>query len=86
MNIFIPTPLRSYTSEKPRVEASGSTLGELLEDLNRQFPGIRFRIITEQDEIRSHIKIFMNKEMVRSLQTPLQRNDELLIICALSGG
>lgn len=86
MNIFIPTPLRSYTAEIAEVGASGSTLGELLDNLNVQFPGIRFRIITEQDEIRAHIKIFVNKELVRSLHTHLQSNDEVLIICALSGG
>lgn len=86
MNIFIPTPLRSYTSERAQVAASGSTVSDVLDDLNRQFPGIRFRMITEQDEIRAHIKIFVNKQIVKSLHTPLQSNDEILIICALSGG
>jgi sulfur-carrier protein len=86
MNIFVPSPLRSYTKEKAEVQASGSTIGELLNDLNRQFSGIRFRMIDEQDRIRPHIKIFVNREQITSLSAKLQSHDEILIICALSGG
>lgn len=86
MNIFVPSPLRSYTAEKAYVEANGSTIGSLLEDLNRQYPGIRFRMIDEQDQIRTHIKIFVNQEQVKSLETTVAPADDILIICALSGG
>jgi|SRR5688572_23926300 sulfur-carrier protein len=86
MNIFIPTPLRSYTKELARVEVSGETLAAMLENLNRKYPGIRFRIIDEQDQIRTHIKIFVNREQAQSLSVPLNKSDEVLIICALSGG
>ena len=86
MNVFIPTPLRSYTKEKARVEMNGETLATLLQNLNQKYPGIRFRIIDEQDQIRRHIKIFVNKEQAQSLSVPLQKSDEVLIICALSGG
>ena len=86
MNIFIPSPLRSYTHEKSRVDARGETLAALLENLNQKYPGIRFRIIDEQEQIRTHIKIFVNREQAQSLAIPLQKNDEVLIICALSGG
>ena len=86
MNIFVPTPLRSYTKEKSKVDASGETLAALLRDLDQQFPGIRFRMIDEQDQIRTHIKIFVNKEQVHSLSVSLGSNDEVLIVCALSGG
>jgi len=86
MNIFIPSPLRSYTREKSRVEARGDTLASLLENLNQKYPGIRFRIIDEQEQIRAHIKIFVNREQAQSLAIPLQKNDEVLILCALSGG
>src|SRR5688572_27445924 len=57
MKVFIPTPLRSYTGKEGVIEATGGTIGELLMDLNRRFPGFRFRIIDEQDGIREHIKI-----------------------------
>ena len=86
MNIFIPSPLRSYTQNKSKVEGTGGTMSELLEDLDRKFPGIRFRMIDEQDQIRTHIKIFVNREQATTLATVLQAKDEVLIICALSGG
>jgi len=86
MNIFVPTPLRSYTQEKAKVEATGDTLAALLQDLDQKFPGIRFRMIDEQDQIRTHIKIFINREQATSLVVSLAASDEVLIICALSGG
>ena len=86
MNIFIPSPLRSYTQNKSKVEGAGGTVSELLENLDHKFPGIRFRIVDEQDQIRTHIKIFVNREQTSSLAVPLQAKDEVLIICALSGG
>jgi molybdopterin synthase sulfur carrier subunit len=61
-------------------------LAELLGDVDRHFPGFRFRIITEQDEVREHIKLFVNQEQVRDLAAPLQPADEVDIVCALSGG
>ena len=60
----------------------GTTGGEIW----ASFPGFRFRIITEQDEVREHIKLFVNQEQVRDLAAPLQPADEVDIICALSGG
>jgi len=86
MKVHVPTPLRSYTSQKGLVEAAGPTLGELLWNLERRFPGFRFRIITEQDEIREHIKLFVNQEQVHELNLALAPTDEVHIICALSGG
>ena len=86
MKVLIPDPLRSYTEERHEVEADGAMLGELLADLDRRYPGIRFRVINEQDEIRRHIKIFVNREQVRHLAAPLRTADEVMIVCALSGG
>ena len=86
MKVLIPTPLRSYTGERHEVEASGSTLGAILEDLERRYPGIRFRMIDEQDAIRRHMRIFVNGDQVRSLQAPLRAADEVMIVQALSGG
>lgn len=85
MNVLIPTPLQSYTG-RPRVEARGATLGELLRDLDRQFPGIRFRMIDEQDRTRPHMRFFVNGRPVFDLDTPLDETDELAIVQALSGG
>ena len=85
MKVLIPSSLRSYT-ERGETEASGATLAVLLVDLERQYPGIRFRIIDEQDRVRRHIRIFVNGEQARDLAQPLKPADEVIIVQALSGG
>ena len=86
MNVLLPSPLRSYAGARSSVSASGATVAALLADLDRQFPGIRFRMIDEQDAIRPHIKIFVNQDQVRDLGASLAATDEVIIIAALSGG
>ncbi len=85
MKVHIPTPLRSYTNASV-VEANGATLAELFSDLERRYPGIRFRVINEQDEIREHIKVFVNQELAANLTAPLRPGDDVRIITAISGG
>ncbi len=86
MRVIIPSPLLTYTNQSKEVEADGQTIAELLDDLNRRYPGIRFRMIDEQDAIRPHMKIFVNGEQVQGLQIALQPADEVHILQALSGG
>jgi len=86
MNVSIPSPLLSYTNQQQQVDGEGNTVAELLENLNRQFPGIRFRMIDEQDAIRPHMRVFVNGEMVESLEVRLQATDEIHLLQALSGG
>lgn len=86
MNVSIPTPLRSYTAGQGEVQADGTSLEEVFVTLDRHYPGIRFRIITEQDTIRTHIRIFVNGEQVQHLAVPVRPNDHIHIVCALSGG
>jgi len=85
MNVLIPAPLRSYTGQR-RVEAAGSTLAAVLGDLERRYPGIRFRMINEQERMRPHIRFFVNGVQVFDLSHPLRSTDEVLIVQALSGG
>jgi molybdopterin converting factor small subunit len=85
MKVLIPGALRSYT-EQSEVEASGATLSAVLVELDRLYPGIRFRMIDEQDQIRPHIRFFVNGEQVRDLSQPLNTTDEVVIVQALSGG
>lgn len=85
MKVLIPSSLRSYT-ERGETEASGATLAAVLADLDRAYPGIRFRMIDEQDRIRRHIRIFVNGDQVRDLAQPLTGSDEVIIVQALSGG
>ncbi len=86
MKIYVPSALRSYTGQRDEVEADGATLGDVLRELDRLYPGLRFRIIDEQDSIRPHIKIFINLEQARELSAVLRSNDEVSILLALSGG
>jgi sulfur-carrier protein len=85
MKVLIPSPLLSYSRAR-EVHASGESLAQLMDDLDRQFPGIRFRIIDEQDRIRPHIRIFLNGSQVNELGQPLSATDAIQIIQALSGG
>ena len=86
MKVKIPTPLYSYTHHQPFVEADGRTLHELTQDLDRRFPGIRFRMIDEQDQIRQHIKFFVNGKQVFDLSQTIQSKDDVAIVQAFSGG
>ena len=86
MKVWIPQPLRSYTAQRSSVEAEGATLAELLLDLDRRYPGIRFRMIDEQDCVRTHMRVFVNKVVVESIDVPLAPDDEVHIFQALSGG
>ena len=85
MKVLIPSPLRPYTGES-QVEAAGTTLAELLADLDRRYPGLRFRVIDEQDKMRAHMRFFVNGEQVFDLARPLRSSDEVQIVQALSGG
>ena len=86
MKVNVPSALRSYTGQVDEVEASGKTLADALRDLDNRYPGIRFRIIDEQDRIRPHIKIFINYDQATELSTTLREEDEVSILLALSGG
>ena len=86
MKVVLPTPLADYTAQAREVEAEGGTLAELLADLDRRFPGIRFRMIDEQGAIRPHIKIFVNREQAPGIASRLEPSDEVLVVAALSGG
>ena len=85
MKVLIPGALRSYT-DAAQTEANGATLAALLVDLDRLYPGIRFRMIDEQNRIRAHIRFFVNGTQARDLAQSLRPTDELVIVQALSGG
>jgi molybdopterin converting factor small subunit len=84
--VNIASPLRSYTDKAASITASGATLQEVLADLERRFPGMRFRMIDEQGRIRQHIRLYVNKEMAMDLSAAVQPGDTVHLICALSGG
>ncbi len=84
--VRIASPLHSYTAGAASVEAAGSTLAEVLGELERRFPGIRFRMIDEQSRIRPHLRFFVNSDEARDLTAAVHRGDTVHVICALSGG
>ena len=85
MQVLITSSLLSYTRAS-KVEASDATLAELLADLDRQYPGLRFRVVDEQDRMRGHMRFFVNNEQVFDLSHPLRPSDEVYLLQALSGG
>lgn len=84
--VRVASPLRSYTDGRATVEAAGVTVRELLADLDRRHPGMRFRMIDEQDRIRPHMRLYVNTVAVTDLDHRVNRGDTLHLICALSGG
>ena len=86
MKVYIPDTLRSYTGDQRTVAAQGATLAALLIDLDRQFTGIRFRMIDEQDSIRRHMRVFVNGDEACTLDIALADTDDISIVQALSGG
>lgn len=85
MRVTIASPLLSYTNRR-EVAAVGATLDEVLRDLDRQYPGIRFRMVDEQGAVRPHMRVFVDSEEVRDLAASLDGSRTLHIVQALSGG
>lgn len=86
IRVFIPSQLTSYTGGETRVAADGRAVGEVLDDLDRRFPGLKFRVVDEQDRVRRHMRIFVGQDETRDVGRPLRDGDEVLIFGALSGG
>jgi sulfur-carrier protein len=76
----------SYTAQARNVEARGTTIDEVLSDIDRQFPGLRFRVVDEQGRLRRHMRVFVNDSIERDLARPLDPDDEVTLMQALSGG
>ena len=84
--IHLSSHLRSYTRGSADVQAEGTTLSEIMTDLDGRFPGLRFRVIDEQDHIRPHLNFFVQGTLVKDLGCPVRPGTEVLILGALSGG
>ena len=93
VRVRIPTPLRSYTGANEVAVAVPvlapelpPTLGGVLAALDGAYPGIRFRMIDEQGQVRPHIKLFVDTALTRDMATPLAAGAAVMIVAALSGG
>jgi len=85
MKVLIPAALQSYTRAS-HVEAEGDTLDALFADLDRRYPGLRFRVVDEQNQLRPNMRIFVNGVGVRELHHGVQPDDFVAVVLALSGG
>lgn len=85
MRVVIPAALRSYTRQR-QVDAAGDTLDALFADLDRRYPGLRFRVVDEQGRLRPNMRLFVNGHGVRDLGHALQPGDCVAVVLALSGG
>lgn len=88
-NVRIPAPLRKLTNEQEIVPAAGATIGEILADLDKSYPGLGERICDESGNVRRFVNIFLNDEDIRFLQnkeTPVSETDEISIVPAIAGG
>ena len=86
VSVLIPSQLAAYTEGATRVAADGATVDEVLDDLDARFPGIRFRVVDEQDRVRRHMRIFVGLKETRAVGLAVADGDEVLIFGALSGG
>lgn len=86
IRVVVPGQLYSYTGGQSQLLAEGASLGEVLDDLDRRHPGLRFRVVDEHGAIRPHVRFFINRQPALALSHPLADGDELLVVGALSGG
>ena len=86
VQVLVPSQLTSYTDGATRVAAQGATVAAVLDDLDRRFPGLKFRVVDEQDRVRKHMRLFVGQAETRDVGSAIGPADELLIFGALSGG
>lgn len=87
--VRIPTPLRKITQDKETVQANGKTVGEIVEDLEKQYPGLKERLCDERGELRRFVNLYLNDEDIRfakGKETAVKDGDEISIIPAIAGG
>jgi len=89
IKVRIPTPLQKLTQNKPEVDVTAKNVKELLDGLERQYPGIKDRLCDEAGRLRRFVNIYLNEEDIRFLKqesTPLKDGDEVSIVPAIAGG
>ncbi len=89
VKVRIPTPLRKLTEGRDEVTAEGSTVREVIDDLEKRYPGIKERICEKDGSVRKFVNLYVNDEDIRfknNLDTALKDGDELSIIPAIAGG
>lgn len=89
VKVRIPTPLRKLTKEQAEVDAAGSTIREVVDDLERQFPGFKERMCDDSGDLRRFVNVYVGEEDIRfmdGLDTPIADGEQVSIIPAVAGG
>jgi len=89
VTVGLPSYLQQFANGKERIEVEGATVGQVLEAVGKQHPGVKSRVLTEQGEIRPHINVFVGERNCRfeqGLNTVVPDGAEVLILAAVSGG
>jgi molybdopterin synthase sulfur carrier subunit len=89
IQVRVPTPLRKFTGGADAVSAEGTTVGALLDNLNRLHPGIKERICDDDGNVRRFVNIYVNGDDIRflkNLESPVKDGDEISIVPAIAGG
>jgi molybdopterin synthase sulfur carrier subunit len=89
IHVRIPTPLRRFTGGAEEVGVAGNTVGAVVNDLERQFSGIKERLCDEEGRVRRFVNIYVNGDDIRflnNLETSVKDGDELSIVPAIAGG
>ena len=87
--VFVPSSLRRYTAGQSKAQVSGGTIDEIIDDLERQYPGVKSRLCDDSGQIKRYVNVFVNDEEIRALQgadTAVSDRDEVSIVPAMAGG
>ena len=89
IKVRIPTPLRKLTNGQDEISAEGKTVKEVIDDMERQYPGIKERICEGDGKLRRFVNIYVNDEDIRfknNMDTEIKTGAEVSIIPAIAGG
>ena len=89
VKVRIPTPLRKLTKEQAEVEAAGPTIRDVVDDLEKQFPGFKERMCDDAGELRRFVNVYVGEEDIRflkGLDTEIPEGEQVSIIPAVAGG
>lgn len=89
VTVRIPTPLRKLTGDQEEVKAEGATIGALIENLEKNHPGLKARLCDDRGTVRRFVNLYVNQEDIRqlkNLETPLKDGDKVAIVPAIAGG